>query len=128
MQVTYLATAIFMSYGIHAQANSNAAAGAKVASAGRAPAPGEKQPNLIPMNCTQAYLPFSEADVAALSANDTKTASNGNYSTIPTEAACKGPAGTVDGLCDIGSCGNHPGKLFLLSIFIFNFVSSLTKY
>jgi hypothetical protein len=78
MQITYLATAIFMSYGIHAQQNNNAAAGAKVASAGRATAPGEKQPNLIPMNCTQAYLPFSEADVAALSANDTKTASNGN--------------------------------------------------
>ena len=110
MQVTYLAAVIFMAYGINADApaSSTAATNAKTASAARAAAPGGKQPNLKPMNCTQAFLPFSEADVAALSSNDTKAAASGNYSTIPTEAACKGPAGSVDGLCDIGSCGNHP--------------------
>jgi len=115
MQLTYLATVALMTYGIHAQAPTNAAAaGAKAASAasaapaGQGAAPGTKQPKVIPLDCTQAYLPFSEADVAALSANDTNAATSGNYSTIATEAACKGPAGSVDGLCDISSCSNHP--------------------
>ncbi|KAH9465825.1 hypothetical protein MJO28_007579 [Puccinia striiformis f. sp. tritici] len=108
MQVSYLAAAVLMAYATNAQVPAGAAAGAQVASAGKPAPPGGKQPTLVPMNCTQAYLPFSEADVAAMSSNDPKAAAGGNYSTIPTEAACKGPAGSVDGLCDIGSCGNHP--------------------
>ncbi|KNZ51596.1 hypothetical protein VP01_3890g3 [Puccinia sorghi] len=114
MHLAHLAAAVLVAYGANAQAPAAppaTAAGAKVASAGRsatAAPTGMKQPSLIPMNCTQAYLPFSEADVAALSSNDTKVATSGNYSTIPTEAACKGPAGTADGLCDIASCEKHP--------------------
>jgi len=119
MHFAHLATAVLVAYGANAQAPASTpatagatAAGAKVAAAGRsataAPSTGMKQPTLISMNCTQAYLPFSEADVAALTSNDTKVATSRNYSTIPTEAACKGPAGTPDGLCDIASCENHP--------------------
>lgn len=86
----------------------NAPSGAiKAAAGGKAPS-GGPQPTVISMECTQAYMPFSEADIAALSSNDTKAASSGKYSTVPTEAACKGPEGVADALCDIGSCNNHP--------------------
>ncbi|KNZ43671.1 hypothetical protein VP01_99g10 [Puccinia sorghi] len=108
MQLTYVAAAALMTYGIHAQAPNNAAAGAQAAPGGQGAAPGNKQPKAIPMDCTQAYLPFSEADIAALSSNDTNVARSGNYSTIATEAACKGPTGAADALCDISSCSNHP--------------------
>ncbi|PLW05197.1 hypothetical protein PCANC_00966 [Puccinia coronata f. sp. avenae] len=87
MQFIYLATAVLMACGANADASS---------------APPAAPPVAPPANAAK------EADVAAMSANDTKVATNGNYSTIPTEVACKGPAGTVDTICDISSCGNHP--------------------
>ncbi|PLW21552.1 hypothetical protein PCANC_03988 [Puccinia coronata f. sp. avenae] len=114
MQFIYLATAVLMACGANADASSAPPAAPPVAPPANAAkgigaaAPAGKLPTVIAAKCTQAYLPFSEADVAAMSANDTKVATNGNYSTIPTEVACKGPAGTVDTICDISSCGNHP--------------------
>ncbi|KAH9448311.1 hypothetical protein KEM48_012059 [Puccinia striiformis f. sp. tritici PST-130] len=107
MQVIYLASMVLINF-INAQTLSRQPAVTSSASGAKAASPGGKQPKLITMNCTRAYMPFSEADVAVLASKDTKAASSGNYSTIPTEVACKGPAGTVDGLCDISSCGNHP--------------------
>jgi hypothetical protein len=84
MQFIYLATAVLMACGANADAPSAPPAAPPVAPPANAAkgigaaAPAGKLPTVIAAKCTQAYLPFSEADVAAMSANDTKVATNGN--------------------------------------------------
>ncbi|PLW47665.1 hypothetical protein PCASD_04131 [Puccinia coronata f. sp. avenae] len=113
MQFTYLATAVLMVCGANADAPPAAPGTPAVAppvtpptTVGAPPPPPAKEPTIIKAQCIQSYLPFSEADLAAMSSNQTDAAPKGNYSTVPTEVACKGPVGTVDALCDISSCDN----------------------
>lgn len=69
---------------------------------------GATQPTIVTMKCSQAFMPISEADLAAMNSTDPTQPPAGNYSTVPTEAACKAFDDPTGGFCNPKSCVGYP--------------------
>ncbi|EGG07083.1 uncharacterized protein MELLADRAFT_123438 [Melampsora larici-populina 98AG31] len=78
------------------------------APASPANSPAGAQPKIVTMKCSQAFMPISEADLAAMNSTDPTQAPAGNYSTVPTEAACKAFDDPTGGFCNPKSCVGYP--------------------